>query len=338
MMKKLKCRAPWLSVVASLFVVSTASAAEEHAASVENKRSESDQTIVTLTAKADKRLGIVLKPVERKTIQRTRTFGGEVILPLSGGEGSIYALFPNMTPAEMVSVAGLQIDADALLKKATLDLDAALVSFKRADDLMKDNAGTEKDVDDARAILHQAEAAVEAAKAKRELLGSPIIDAVKQGKLWVRVPIYVGDLTRLQKDAAAQIGGLADRPGTATLKGTPVKVPMSSGSAGAATVDLYFAVEDSDKTLQPGQRVGVTLPTTETGETLTVPWASVVTDINGGTWVYINIAPLTYRRHRVQVRYVVGEDAAIVSGPAIGTKVVVDGVAEVFGTEFGAGK
>ena len=321
-----------------LLVASTLNAAEEHAASVENKRSESDQTTVTLTAKADERLGIVLKPVEKKTIPRTRTFGGEVILPLSGGEGSIYALFPNMTPAEMVSVASLQIDADALLTKANLDLNAALITFKRADDLMKDNAGTEKDVDDARAILKQAEAAVAAAKAKRDLLGSPIIDAVKQGKLWVRVPVYVGDLIRLQKDAIAQIGGLADHPGTVTLKGTPVKVPMSSGSAGAATVDLYFAVDDSDKTLQPGQRVGVTLPTTESGESLTVPWGSVVTDINGGTWVYKKIAPLTYQRHRVQVRYVVGDHAAIATGPDIGTMVVVDGVAEIFGTEFGAGK
>jgi hypothetical protein len=328
----------YLSALASVLFISVAPAVEEHAATVENSRSESDQTTVTLTAKADERLGIVLKPVEKKTIQRTRTFGGEVILPLSGGEGSIYALFPNMTPAEMVSVASLQIDADALLTKSKLDLDAALVTFKRADDLMKDNAGTERDVDDARAILQQAEAAVAAAKAKRDLLGSPIIDTVKQGKLWVRVPVYVGDLTRLQKDADAQIGGLADRPGTATLKGTPVKVPMSSGSAGAATVDLYFAVDAADKILQPGQRVGVTLPTTESGESLTVPWASVVTDINGGTWVYKSIAPLTYQRHRVQVRYVVGDDAAIATGPDIGTKVVVDGVAEVFGTEFGVGK
>ncbi|MGK0185138.1 MAG: hypothetical protein ACI9R3_000913 [Verrucomicrobiales bacterium] len=312
-------------------------------ATVENARSESDLTTITLTPLAEKRIGIELKPVEKKTISRTRVFGGEVILPLigaAGGDDSIYSLFPNMTPAEMVAVAGLQVDADAQINKAALDLEASQISFKRTEELLNDKAGTQKDVDDARAIFQLAEAAVTAAKAKRDLLGKPVLQSVKQSVVWVRVPVYVGDLKRIKKDADAAIGDLADRPGAPKFNATRVKVPMSSGSAGVttATVDLYFALQVSADTFQLGQRVGVTLPLAESGESLTVPWSAVVTDINGGNWVYKNIAPQKYQRHRVQIRYVVGEDAAIATGPAEGTKVAVNGVTELFGTEFGTGK
>ena len=338
------------SILPTLFAASfaslTAGAGEKPAsgpqpAMVSNPVPESDLTTITLTSQAEKRLGIELRPVEKKTIKRTRTFGGDIILPLigaAGGDESIYSLFPNMTPAEMVSVAGLQVDADAVIKKAALDLEAAQIAFKRAEGLLNNNAGTAKDVDDARAALQLAEAAVAAAKTRRDLLGEPVLQSVNRSLVWVRVPVYVGDLQRIQKDAVAEIGGLADRPGAPKIKGTRVKVPMSSSTAGTATADLYFALEVAEDSFQLGQRVGVTLPLTGSGEELTVPWAAVVTDINGGQWVYKNIGPQKYQRHRVQVRYVTGEDAAIASGPEAGAQVAVNGVIELFGTEFGIGK
>ena len=138
-------------------------------ATVENAVKESELTTITLTPKAEKRLGIVLEPVENKLMRRSRTYGGEVILPPSG-TGSIYELFPNMTPTEMVNLASLQIDADGLLRRAEAEREAAQIAHKRASDLANDNAGTAKDVDDAKAVLDLAEAAVTTAVAKRQLL------------------------------------------------------------------------------------------------------------------------------------------------------------------------
>jgi len=63
-----------------------------------------------------------------------------------------------------------------------------------------------------------------------------------------------------------------------------------------------------------------------------------VHDVNGGTWVYENTAPQNYVRRRVQVRRVVDGQAVLSSGPAPGTPIVTQGVAEIFGKEMGFGK
>ena len=61
-------------------------------------------------------------------------------------------------------------------------------------------------------------------------------------------------------------------------------------------------------------------------------------DIHGGQWVYEMTGPTTFVRRRVQVARVVGADAVLASGPAVGAKIVTDGSAELFGIEFGPGK
>jgi membrane fusion protein, heavy metal efflux system len=82
----------------------------------------------------------------------------------------------------------------------------------------------------------------------------------------------------------------------------------------------------------------VTLAERASEESLVVPWSAVTHDINGGAWVYENVAPQQYARRRVEVRRVVGSLAVLARGPAVGAKVVTAGVAELFGAEFGTGK
>ena len=60
------------------------------------------------------------------------------------------------------------------------------------------------------------------------------------------------------------------------------------------------------KRLKPGQRVSVSLPLRGEEESLVVPWAAILHDIHGNTWVYENIAPQTFTRRRVQVARIVG--------------------------------
>jgi hypothetical protein len=68
-----------------------------------------------------------------------------------------------------------------------------------------------------------------------------------------------------------------------------------------------------------------------------VPYAAVVYDAHGATWVYTSPASLTFIRHPIKVDYIEGDLAVLVDGPPDGTVVVTAGVAELFGTEFEVG-
>jgi multidrug efflux pump subunit AcrA (membrane-fusion protein) len=82
----------------------------------------------------------------------------------------------------------------------------------------------------------------------------------------------------------------------------------------------------------------VTLPLREEEEALHVPRAAILWDYLGGAWVYEKTAPRTYTRRRVELRRTQGEVAVLARGLRAGAEVVTAGAAELFGTEFGAGK
>ena len=90
--------------------------------------------------------------------------------------------------------------------------------------------------------------------------------------------------------------------------------------------------------MRPGQRLNVTLNQRGSQEGLTVPWSAILYDTGGGAWIYENTAPQQFVRRRVEVRQVMDSLALLNRGPAIGAKIVTAGAAELFGTEFGAGK
>ena len=71
---------------------------------------------------------------------------------------------------------------------------------------------------------------------------------------------------------------------------------------------------------------------------MTAPYAALLYDVKGKTWVYTNPEPLAYVRHSVVVDSIKGERAFLKEGPPAGTVVVVVGVAELYGTESGLGK
>ncbi|MBX6313664.1 MAG: efflux RND transporter periplasmic adaptor subunit, partial [Isosphaeraceae bacterium] len=117
----------------------------------------------------------------------------------------------------------------------------------------------------------------------------------------------------------------------------PVPAPPT-GDPLAATVDLFYEVENRDGSFRPGQRVGVTLPLRGERADLVVPRSALLRDFDGGAWVYEKIAPHKYARRRVRIDRIVGPLAALSAGPKPGTEVVAEGAAEVFGTEFGGSK
>lgn len=67
--------------------------------------------------------------------------------------------------------------------------------------------------------------------------------------------------------------------------------------------------------------------------TKVIPYAALVYDPQGVTWVYTSPKPLTYVRTPVTVASIAGKEAHLSAGPSAGTEVVTVGTAELYGTE-----
>ncbi len=363
------------------------------AAKVENAVKEPELATIKLSAQAETRLGIETVAIAVQPVAETRSFAGEVVLPpdrttaiaapiggtlSAGGDNSpvvgvfvrkgqsLYRLTPFLSPERDLR---LQIERD--IAAAQTRVEAARIRFNRAEQLLRDKAGSEKSVQQTREELDLAENDLKAARSRLERFdsnpltseysitiaaprdgivtkvlanpgqavggGAPLVEIANLSSVWIRVPVYVGDLREIAPNQSAKIHNLADAPGSASRSARPVKAPPSADAV-ANTADLYFELANPDGSLRPGQRMGVTLSLRGKTESLTVPWSAVVYDINGGAWVYENTAPQTYARRRVEISRVVNSLAVLARGPTAGTKIATAGVAELFGTEFSTGK
>ena len=151
----------------------------------------------------------------------------------------------------------------------------------------------------------------------------------------MRVAVYSGEAGQLDPKAAAKIHplGATDK----TVNAAPVDGPPTANAL-INTVDWYYALP-ADAALRAGERVSVEIPTLEgREERLVLPFASVLHDIHGGQWGYEQTGGHTYTRRRIQMARLAGSDAVLSSGPPAETKIVTDGSAELFGTEFMTGK
>ena len=71
---------------------------------------------------------------------------------------------------------------------------------------------------------------------------------------------------------------------------------------------------------------------------VTIPYKSIIYDIQGRSWVYTNPEPNIFVRDEIKIDEIDDEMAILNQGPAIGTKIVTVGVAELYGVEKGIGK
>jgi RND family efflux transporter MFP subunit len=360
---------------------------------------EEDLNTLTLTEEAEKRIGLSVASVEKKPIHRVRVYGGEVTVPLGrtilvaapltgilkappGGEvragqsvkagQAVFQLTPLLTPDGRATLSAALADAEGQVNNAKTQVELTTIALDRAKRVLKEGAGSQRQVDEAQAAYDLATKTLNAATARlailRKVLGDAesgttapiIIEAPEDGILrtvsalpgqtvpsgaalfevidlstvWVRVPVPVGDLDVINRTEPAQVGKLSAPPGTRLSLAKPVAAPPSANPL-SATVDLFYEMPNADGKLFPGQRLGVTLPLADTSESLSVPWSALVFDIHGGTWVYKRIGPHRYARQRVVVAYTVGAEAVLSSGPPVGTTIVTAGVQELFGAETG---
>jgi hypothetical protein len=74
------------------------------------------------------------------------------------------------------------------------------------------------------------------------------------------------------------------------------------------------------------------------GKKKIVPYSSVIYDIHGQAWVYVSPQPLVFYRQPITIDFIEGDKVVLIEGPPTGTKVVMTGVAELYGAEKGIGK
>ena len=345
--------------------------------------SELSLSTVTLTPEASARLGIQTANVERRPVQRRRSYGGELMVPAGGAitvtaplSGTLAAptsgripapgtkvakgdeilkwlplLSPErevLTPAERVrlaearaSLATSQVEAQKQVDSAKVQLAAAQLALSRAEQLLRDKAGSQRTVDEARAQVSLARETLAGAEARHALLiktnldaeggklawqpltapvsgtlrridvtaeqtvaaGTLLFEIIQHERLWVRVPVFVGQSLEIDPAGSTLIRQFGQQSAGAGQAAVPVAGPPSA-DPNAATIDFFYELENPQRGLQPGQKVSVTLPLRGAEESLVIPWSAVLHDVLGGAWVYEQTAPNTFLRRRVAVRYV----------------------------------
>ncbi|MET3142598.1 UNVERIFIED_ORG: hypothetical protein ABIB19_002021 [Arthrobacter sp. UYEF10] len=126
--------------------------------------------------------------------------------------------------------------------------------------------------------------------------------------------------------ACAQPSALAE-----SSSETPAKVEKNA-TTGIARITL------SQRAIDRLQLVTDTVKPAPGGAGLLLPYAALLYDAQGKTWVYANTAPRVYERQAVTVTQVEAGAVTASAGPAAGTAVVTVGAAELFGAEFNTGK
>jgi hypothetical protein len=318
-----------------LFMVTDAAhTADSKPAAITPRVAEGDLQTVTLSEQAEQRLGIRTAKIERREVRQSRLYGGEIIA--AGGNGrEVGSAFPG-GGAGLYQLADARIAANGRVRQAQAQLEGAQKSLVRAQRMLADESGSARAVEEAQTLVSVAQAEYTAASARRELLGGSDASA-GASRHWVRTAVFASDLNSLDRAAAAAVSTLGSHSDDA-LSARPVSARPSADPT-AGTVDFFYEVirNKSAAPLHIGQRVQVRISLTTAKDSLVVPWSAVVHDINGGSWVYQLVGPRTYARRAVQVTSVNGDSAALASGPAADSVIVITGVAELFGTEFGVG-
>jgi hypothetical protein len=91
-------------------------------------------------------------------------------------------------------------------------------------------------------------------------------------------------------------------------------------------------------TRHAAQRLGIeTSPVRTVAKGTAVPYAALIYDPQGETWVYTSPERLVFVRAPIEVGRIEGKVAYLSDGPASGTEVVAVGGAELYGVEFEVG-
>jgi RND family efflux transporter MFP subunit len=357
------------------------------AATVAAARPEAELATVTLSPEAVQRLGIRTTAVGARPLAATRTLAGEVAVPdgqtvvVSAPVAGTLTAAGAAQPGDRVEKGAVmfylqpmasverdqRIEAERVVSTAQADHDASAQRLQRVERLLTDGAASQRTVEDARAQLAIATAALTAARERlaavsRSPIGvsgtlpvvapltgvlqsvsasggqtvaasAPLFTVANLDRVWIRVPVYAGDVPTVALNQPIAVGNLS---GSGSRPAHPVVAPPRADAA-AASVDLVYEMSAGTPPLRPGERVLVEVPLKASENTLAIPDTAIVYDVHGGTWVYEDRGNNSFARRRVSISRHVGNHAVVSEGLAPGARVVDTGAAELFGTEFGTG-
>ena len=368
-------------------------------ATIDKVVKEADLSTVMLTPDAEKQIHLQLGVVEKKKVRRMRMYGGEATIPAGrtiliaaplGGTlkapkdgvpkaGSlvkakqpIFELTPFLSPDGRATLAAALADAEGQVNNAKAQMELMQIALDRAKRVLKEGAGSQRQVDEALTAHHVSTQTFDAATSRQMILkkvigdaasgtatpitieapqdgilrvvsalpgqtvplGAALFEVVDLSTMWVRMPLPVGDLDSISRHEIADVGKLSAPANSPLTSAKPASAPPSANPL-SATIDIFYEVPNIDGKFTPGQRLGVRVPLADADESLTVPWSAVVFDMLGGNWIYEQVGDHKYARRRIAIAYTYGTDVVLTDGPASGTKIVTAGVMQLFGAETG---
>jgi multidrug efflux pump subunit AcrA (membrane-fusion protein) len=179
---------------------------------------------------------------------------------------------------------------------------------------------------------------------------APLVTLADLSQLWVRVPIPEHDLPRVDRQKPATVALKTAGPRTKgrkdqtdaqrTFPAQPVALVPQVDMARHTADLIYELPEASQKVLfAKDQMVTAFVPLGKETEQTVVPYAALIFDAYGGTWIYLDQTPekateLVFERRRVELGPTV-ENGVVVRPAFKGhERVVVAGAAALFSREF----
>ena len=271
-----------------------------------------------------------------------------------------------VSPQEEAQLIALKEEADILIRQSLASLETAQARLERIEQLSESGTLPGKEKQLAKEAMEQARAAYEEAQQQLPFLPSEpyerplqlsasVIKSPSAGRvtklyvqpgqlviegdtlwtisdrssLWLRVPVFEGDLPRIDETEPAEVNA----PGLESpISAVPTGIPQPT-ETGRRTVDLFYEVANADGKLRPGEAVSVALPTGKTTKRIVVPRSAILWDGMANAWVYAEEDNL-FRRQRIQVGPTTGEAVVVEHGLSAGESIVIIGAEALYGEEF----
>lgn len=165
---------------------------------------EDELNTITLSEDAEKRIGLSVASIEKKSVRRVRVYGGEVTIPvgrtilvaapltgmikaLTSGEVKagqqvkagqvVFQLTPLLSPDGRATLLASLTDAEGAVNNAKTQLDFTKAVLERANKVKREGAGSQKEVDEAQVAFDGASKTYDAVIARQTVLKKVIGDA-----------------------------------------------------------------------------------------------------------------------------------------------------------------
>lgn len=129
--------------------------------------------------------------------------------------------------------------------------------------------------------------------------------------LWLRVPVFESEMTRIDRKASA-IGRGASSDSKIAIE--PLDIPVATNS-GTRTVDVCYAVGNPEWKYRVGQSIQVELPTSMTEDAMLIPRSAVLYDVFGQASCFAGESDADeFHRRRIELGAIHHDDVIVIRG------------------------